>query len=1063
MFAFSVPEVHARTNSSGFSFDSVIVDAVDKNQRNIVESLLSEGVNPDEQGKFDTTSLHRAAFKGYSDISSTLIDKGASVNARDFGGATPLHMASRKGNIDIVRQLIASGADLDAQDNEGFTPVHRAIANDNTAVAIFLLEAGAAVDSVDSSGNTLLIEAVRRGNAKVAEELILLGADRGRKNDLGISATEYAVKKNDPGLSDVLSKNSSQIKRQRALRGNNVIVVSENELLRNDVPEFIQNRIPARDNIDPLRYSPPSVNEIPDSQLPWLRKGGLERTSYSSTDIKPIPVARANRIMETTPDIGLKQPNMPVVKTHDVMVEDHEITEEQIADILSEDTPSDISFFRSEKGNRNEFKLSSASGVNAGNKNREIRTTPVDGLKVIRERELRSEEREVESNIESNIVDLSSDDKYDKWKDATPSIGMRKTGMPKFSNNEVDYSGYDLNSLPASLRAKYLLAMSPEQRLAFAGVEPKSVSDPKVSVKSVEITSNEFTSLSSASGNLPRTASIPRIKAPVVTVERVNEEPLFLQKERKMKVAQSKDLVDKGIDEILSSRVERKNYPDVTNTGTGKFDRNGLINNIRTFYNGEKELSGGFEEAPQMSSSASDTSVASDNKFISKSGKTTFLNDFDPYKAGMRTKAPSQVSSNNFGSNVSSSPNLPKSQIYKKALAERAEVDLPSSIAYSKVDVGNYSAGLSDETEYVYKKAPDNIKSGGSIPEFLKQEASGSSANLARSASAPVFKDVPASLDGSKTQTSTLLSWDGFSNDDVDQMYKEVVLGIPEDNYQPSATPVVEVDSFPRDGFIKPKYKDDIISSPSVKAVPVQISQMDTLKPEFKEEEEDISEDPIGEVSVPAIDLSSVEKEKDAIPQLKLPEEGDDKISNIEENIKKASPVIAAKYEDEDIKGNHSIIGPFASTDDAVSYFNSISSRLGFAYSHKILKSTDDGRYYIAIGKLSDKKISDKLCRAYSSDYISCEQTNHRSNPEEYVILKIKKVYSILGEFGSAEEAKLYFSKNIAGSNVNYKVAKAGSSDIYLLQLGPLPDGGVAKKLCGEVTRSDQKCKITVK
>jgi len=226
----------------GFSFDSAIVDAVENNQKDTVQLLLGEGISPDEQGKFETTPMHRASYKGYDDIIKVLVNNGADINARDFGGATPMHMAARQGNIDSVRKLLKSGADLNVKDNEGFTPLQRAISGENTAVALFLIEAGANPSLSDNNGNTPLIEAIRKQNDIVAEELISSGASPNQANKSGITGLDFASKVNNSKILDVVNKSPLEIKRERALQGSSIVVVSENQLNSASTPGYLKSK-----------------------------------------------------------------------------------------------------------------------------------------------------------------------------------------------------------------------------------------------------------------------------------------------------------------------------------------------------------------------------------------------------------------------------------------------------------------------------------------------------------------------------------------------------------------------------------------------------------------------------------------------------------------------------------------------------------------------------------------------------------------------------------------------------------------------------------------------------
>jgi len=55
-----------------------------------------------------------------------LLMHGASVNVVDRYGRTPLHRAAYKGHTEVAEALVAAGADPAAADRDGDTPLHDA-------------------------------------------------------------------------------------------------------------------------------------------------------------------------------------------------------------------------------------------------------------------------------------------------------------------------------------------------------------------------------------------------------------------------------------------------------------------------------------------------------------------------------------------------------------------------------------------------------------------------------------------------------------------------------------------------------------------------------------------------------------------------------------------------------------------------------------------------------------------------------------------------------------------------------------------------------------------------
>ncbi|PNP84312.1 hypothetical protein FNYG_02337 [Fusarium nygamai] len=75
--------------------------------RDLVKSLLtSEGVNVDARGgRFKSSALHAACYRGHVEIARQLLECGADINLRDNDGRTAFFWAEKLGRRDIVDLL----------------------------------------------------------------------------------------------------------------------------------------------------------------------------------------------------------------------------------------------------------------------------------------------------------------------------------------------------------------------------------------------------------------------------------------------------------------------------------------------------------------------------------------------------------------------------------------------------------------------------------------------------------------------------------------------------------------------------------------------------------------------------------------------------------------------------------------------------------------------------------------------------------------------------------------------------------------------------------------------
>jgi ankyrin repeat protein len=208
-----------------------------------VQTLLSNGADPNLRDGDGSSPLHWATMHGHSGVIAVLIGAGADVHARDCDGFTPLHcaasqshdprltagflavaagpiearaMASRRdrcgdsplhytalyGHAEAARALLRAGASATAANGDGITPVHNAAAFGHAEVLATLLsnesrlathDDAAGLDAADRDGNTALHTAVYAGQPEAAAALLAAGADAERRNKAGESPAAAAA------------------------------------------------------------------------------------------------------------------------------------------------------------------------------------------------------------------------------------------------------------------------------------------------------------------------------------------------------------------------------------------------------------------------------------------------------------------------------------------------------------------------------------------------------------------------------------------------------------------------------------------------------------------------------------------------------------------------------------------------------------------------------------------------------------------------------------------------------------------------------------------------------
>ena len=154
--------------------------AVQKNNMDIVEMLLSNNADPNKGDSLGRTSLHTAILWNNRDMVYLLNLNGADLTAQDKAGQTGLHLAARNGAA-MCNLLISLKMPLNIRDNNGRSPLFLAAAEGNKDIVSLLVQNGVYLDSRDNEGRTALLYALQSdSNASPitgALSLVKAGAD----------------------------------------------------------------------------------------------------------------------------------------------------------------------------------------------------------------------------------------------------------------------------------------------------------------------------------------------------------------------------------------------------------------------------------------------------------------------------------------------------------------------------------------------------------------------------------------------------------------------------------------------------------------------------------------------------------------------------------------------------------------------------------------------------------------------------------------------------------------------------------------------------------------------
>lgn len=138
--------------------------------------------------------LHIAAQSGHDQVIQKLLSLGVNVDILDARSVTPLELASAGGYMSSVQLLIENGADVNHQDDSHLTPVYQALANAQTIVAKALIHAGAVFSSAvePKSKRRLIHYAGLYGDLTALQTMLQMGVDVNTVDGDGFSPLHYA-------------------------------------------------------------------------------------------------------------------------------------------------------------------------------------------------------------------------------------------------------------------------------------------------------------------------------------------------------------------------------------------------------------------------------------------------------------------------------------------------------------------------------------------------------------------------------------------------------------------------------------------------------------------------------------------------------------------------------------------------------------------------------------------------------------------------------------------------------------------------------------------------------
>ena len=181
--------------------------AIQRDDAATITTLLQRGFDPntrDPRGQVGLMlALKADTLKAFDALMQA---RNLRVEERNAQDESPLMMAALRGHLEAVRALIARDADVN---KPGWTPLHYAATGtqpQQPAIIALLLENFAFIDAASPNGTTPLMMAVHYGTSESVQLLLKEGADPSLKNQLGLSAADFALRATRKDMADLIAQ-----------------------------------------------------------------------------------------------------------------------------------------------------------------------------------------------------------------------------------------------------------------------------------------------------------------------------------------------------------------------------------------------------------------------------------------------------------------------------------------------------------------------------------------------------------------------------------------------------------------------------------------------------------------------------------------------------------------------------------------------------------------------------------------------------------------------------------------------------------------------------------------